>query len=152
MNRATWTLLAAVVLFGAAILAFVLTSGGSTRVVRTQTTVVEAPPLTPLPRDSGPKNNPRGHASGQVGASGSSTSSEAPKSEPTPANRPSTPATAPKPATTHKRPAAPPKPNTGGQAPQPAPTPPQPPPAAVGVTAPAPATVCLRPAATVNCP
>lgn len=144
MNRATWALLAASVLFGAAILAFVLTSGGSTRVVRTQTTVMEAPPLTPLPRDSGPKNNPvRSRASRGERAPVPSVLDE-------PARRSrgqSGTQTAPKPTTTHKRPATPQKPNTGGQAPQPAPAQPRPP---VSATVPAPVTVCTKLAA-VNC-
>jgi cytoskeletal protein RodZ len=138
VNRATWALLAASLLFGAAILAFVLTSGGSTRVVRTQTTVVEAPPLTPLPRDSGPKNN----------LTRSSTASQSSQSTVQPQNGSLPVKTRPEPKTTHK-------PSSGAHQPstpaQPSNPPPSQPPPVVGVTVPLPATVCLRPAATVNC-
>lgn len=151
MNRATWALLAASLLFGAAILAFVLTSGGgTTRVVRTQTKVVEAPPLTPLPRDSGPKNNPKSttyqspRRSGQSTAGFGSTTGDRARGN-AKSTRPL--ATAPKPATTHKRPAAPQQPNTGGQSPPPPPAQPRPP---VSATVPVPVTVCTR-LATVNC-
>jgi hypothetical protein len=116
------------------------------------TTPIVEPGLTPLPRDSGPRNNRRGpSAPGNLHRSVGAVANPGPRRGSRPAGSDSTPASAPKPKTTHKRPAAPHKPNTGGQASQPPPAPSKPPPAAVGVTAPAPATVCLRPAVTVNC-
>jgi hypothetical protein len=146
VNRATWALLAASVLFGAAILSFVLTSGGS-RVVRTQTTVVEAPPLTPL-HDSGPKNNPatqithRARSSRGVTATGPPSSTAGPQNRRVPVNKRQKPKRTHKPSGGAQQPSAPAQPPSA----QPAPRPP------VDVQAPASVTVCVRPAGGVNCP
>jgi hypothetical protein len=111
------------------------------------TTPIVSSPLTPLPRDSGPRNNRRGpSAPGNLHRSVGAVANPGPRRGSRPAGSDSTPATAPKPKTTHKRPAAPQKP-PGATSPQPSPQP-RPP---VGVTLPAPVTVCVRPVAGVNC-
>lgn len=147
-----WLLAGAVALFVGAVAAWIV-SGPHRTVVRergrTSTTIVEAPPLTPL-RDSGPKNNRRTQTARRSGPStGRPLPTAVPESAtPAPQNHPLPSRKRPGPKTTPT-----PRPSSQGSQPpsQPPSPPPSQPPPVVGVTAPAPVTVCARPVATVNC-
>jgi hypothetical protein len=134
------------------VLVWVLTHRHERTVVqeeRPQTTVLVEPPRTPLPRDSGPKNNARSRKARNVGSARGQANVQ-PRTLAKPQNRPLSPrgrrkAKTPRTTRPHRhRPVY--TPPARGSPPPPSQRPP------VDVQVPAPLTVCVRPAGGVNCP
>jgi hypothetical protein len=133
--------------FVAAVVAWIYWPHNRRPIVQTRTTVLVEPSTTPLPRDSGPANNTRPTSSRANPVRPSGAAIE-PNTATTPRSRSQGTAKTQKPKAAHK-------PSSGAQggstAPQPSSPQSSPSRPLVGVTVPAPVTVCLRPAATVNC-
>jgi hypothetical protein len=148
-----WLLAIAVALFVGAVVAWVI-SGPHKTVVHDRprlgpTTVLVAPPQTPLPRDSGPKNNARAKQSGQAKKVGSVTGHAKfqarklakPQKRRVPVKTRKTP------RSKAKRPAVPQRPTQPSQPANPAPAPDDP---TVTATVPLPVGVCIRDVARLN--
>lgn len=120
------------------------------RRVQSETTVLVAPPETPLPRDSGPKNNARPKVRRHGSQTNRTTESPSPRNAPSvrPQNRPLPSFRRKTHRTKPKRHRTPQRPKQPGQPSNPPPSQPKP---LVDVSPGGPTTVCVRPVGGVNC-